>query len=177
MDKKSFNLLKKDVENLKTQYCRVSPYYLILRIDKIHQNMTKKFALFLLMSSYIINVSAQTIDLDKVNKLFSEGEYSVSQNLYQNLLNNGTNEDFLIYKIANCSKNLGNSDAIYWYELLINNYNNSIFLQTSRKELGFIYFSNKNYSKSSLTLSEINDEFIKDDEFHFKLGYSLFTQD
>ena len=43
--------------------------------------------------------------------------------------------------------------------------------------MGFIYFSNKNYSKSSEILSEINDEYIKDDEFHFKLGYSLFTQE
>ena len=170
-------MLKKDVENLKTQYCGVPPYYLILRTGKTHQNMTKKFYFFLLMSSLIINVSAQIIDLDKVNTLFSEGEYSIAQNLYQNLLNDGENEDFLIYKIANCSKNLGNSDAIYWYELLINNYNNSIFLQTSRKELGFIYFSNKNYSKSSAILSEIIDEFIKVDEFHFKLGYSLFTQE
>ena len=124
MDKKSFNLLKKDVENLKIQYCRVPPYYLILRTDKIHQNMTKKFSFFLLMSSLIINVSAQIIDLDNANKLFEEGEYSVSQNLYQNLLNDGENEDFLIYKISNCSKNLENSDAIYWYELLIKNYNN-----------------------------------------------------
>ena len=80
-------MLKKDVENLKTQYCRVPPYYLILRTDKIHQNMTKKFSFFLLMSSLIINVSAQIIDLDKVNTLFSEGEYSIAQNLYQNLLN------------------------------------------------------------------------------------------
>ena len=136
MDKKSFNLLKKDVENLKTQYCRVSPYYLILRTDKTHHNMTKKFSFFLIMSSLLINVSSQNIDLDKVNKLFSEGEYSVSQNLYQNLLNDGENEDFLIYKIANCSKNLGNADAIYWYELLIKNYNNSIFFTEFKKRIG-----------------------------------------
>ena len=94
--------------------------------------MTKKFSLFLLTSSLIINVSAQIIDLDKVNKLFESEEYSVAQNLYQNLLNDGENEDFLLYKIANCSKNLGNSDAIYWYELLIKNYKNSVFLQASR---------------------------------------------
>ena len=139
--------------------------------------MNKKFSLLIFLSSLLINVFAQTIDLDKANTLFSEGEYSVAQNLYQNLLNEGENEDFLIYKIANCSKNLGNSDAIYWYKLLIENYKNSVFLQTSKKELGIVYFSNKNYSKSSLILSEINDEFIKDDEFHFKLGYSLFTQE
>ncbi|MGY8989295.1 MAG: tetratricopeptide repeat protein, partial [Flavobacteriales bacterium] len=170
-------MLKKDVENLKTQYCGVPPYYLILRTDKTYYNMIKKFSFFLLMSNLIINVSAQIIDLDMANKLFEKGEYSVSQNLYQNLLNNGENEDFLIYKIANCSKNLGNSDAIHWYELLIQNYNKSIFLHESRKELGFIYFSKKNYLKSSEILSEINDESIEDDEFHFKLGYSLFTQE
>ena len=170
-------MLKKDVENLKTQYYGVPPYYLILRTDKTYHNMIKKLSFFLLMSSLIINVSAQIIDLDKANKLFEEGEYSVSQNLYQNLLNDGENEDFLIYKIANCSKNLGNSDAIHWYELLIKDYINSIFLQNSRKELGFIYFSNKNYSKSSEILSEINDESIQDDEFRFKLGYSLFDQE
>ena len=139
--------------------------------------MNKKFSLLIFLSSLLINVFAQTIDLDKANTLLSEGEYSVAQNLYQNLLNEGENEDFLIYKIANCSKNLGNADAIYWYKLLIENYKNSVFLQTSKKELGIVYFSNKNYSKSSLILSEINDEFIKDDEFHFKLGYSLFTQE
>jgi len=31
-------LLKKDVENLKTEYRRVPPYYLILKPDKTHQN-------------------------------------------------------------------------------------------------------------------------------------------
>ena len=91
-------MLKKDVENLKTQYYGVPPYYLILRTDKTYCNMIKKFSFFLLMSSLIINVSAQIIDLDNANKLFAEGEYSVSQNLYQNLLNDGENEDFLIYK-------------------------------------------------------------------------------
>ncbi len=89
-------MLKKDVENLKTQYYGVPPYYLILRTDKTYCNMIKKFSFFLLMSSLIINVSAQIIDLDNANKLFEEGEYSVSQNLYQNLLNDGENEDFLI---------------------------------------------------------------------------------
>ena len=139
--------------------------------------MNRKLTTFIFFAIILIDASSQISNLDKANILFSKGEYSVAQNLYQNLLNDGLDEDFLIYKIANCSKNLGNADAIYWYHLLINNYNNSSFLQKSKKELGLIYFSNKNYLESSFMLSAINDESIKDDEFHFKLGYSFFSQD
>ena len=92
-------MLKKDVENLKIEYCRVPPYYLILKTDKTHQKMNKKFSLLIFLSSLLINVFAQTIDLDKANTLLSEGEYSVAQNLYQNLLNEGENEDFLISEL------------------------------------------------------------------------------
>ena len=68
-------MLKKDVENLKTQYYGVPPYYLILRTDKTYCNMIKKFSFFLLMSSLIINVSAQIIDLDNSNSYLIHQNY------------------------------------------------------------------------------------------------------
>ena len=58
-------------------------------------------------------------------------------------LNKTEKNDFVIYRIAECSRRIGNDD-IYWYYELLNNYENSNYYQKSKLDLSYIYFSEKN---------------------------------
>jgi len=139
--------------------------------------MTKYCSVGIIFSLFLLNISAQTTTFSKSDILFEKEEFSVAQNLYLSQLDDGGDKDEIIYKIANCAKNLGSEDAVYWYSVLLNDFENSIYYQLSKKELSYIYFSDKLYSKSVLFLSEIIDEDLMDDEFHFKFAYSLFISE
>ena len=137
--------------------------------------MHKIFNLSLLLLIVSSPILSQNSDIELANKLFEEGEFSISQNIYINLSNSYVDEDFRVFRIANCSKNLGNSDVKFWYENLIENYPNSEYYQESIKDLAFVYFSDKNYAKANSYLRKVSDKNLIDDEFYFKFAYSLFT--
>ena len=126
------------------------------------------FLLFLIFSSFVsaqINVtdplsSFQSYDLEQQRCLASFYEEANDENLYC---------------IANYSRLLQHSDAKYWYYRLVQEYPFSSFLVHARKDLGFIYFSEKNYEKSSYFLGLVDQDNLKDNEYYFKLAYSLFA--
>ena len=58
-------------------------------------------------------ILAQNIDAEYIHHGAGMGSnYRIWRNITNLVMNNEITEDFLIYKIANCSKNLGNSDAM-----------------------------------------------------------------
>ena len=128
--------------------------------------------LFLMFST---SVFSQNITFETADILFEKQEYSAAQNQYLKLAEQGVETDLVVYRIANCSKNLNNKDAIFWYDLFIKEYNYSDLYQLAIVDLSYIYFNEKNYSKSSQLLNKVTDNKLKDDEFHFKIGYSLFS--
>tara|TARA_B100001741_G_C16555009_1_gene602031 strand:+ start:3482 stop:6631 length:3150 start_codon:yes stop_codon:yes gene_type:complete len=170
-------LLKKDVENLQWLFYEVSPYFLILKTDINPQLMTKHVLLGIVFSLFFIVVSAQNTDLNKADRYYENGEFSVAQNYYVSALSNSETKDVLLYKIANCSRNLGNRDAVYWYSLLLDNYKNSSYYQRSKADLSYLYFSEKKYSDCIKLFSEVTDVLLKTDEYNFKFAYSLFLSE
>ena len=92
-----------------------------------HQIMKKKFLVSVIFSLFFYAISAQNTDLSKADRCYENGEFSVAQNYYVIALSNSETKDVLLYKIANCSRNLGNKDAVYWYTLLIDNYKKSSY--------------------------------------------------
>ena len=138
-------------------------------------NMIKKFSLILFLCLFILDSNAQENNLNKAENLYTNGEYSLAQNIFLSELNKSEKNDFVIYRIAECSKKTGNNDAIYWYQELINNYKNSKYYQKSKLDLSYIYFSEKKYINSVRLLSDITQKELKTDEYFFKYGYSLFS--
>ena len=110
----------------------------------------------------------------KAEKLYRNGDYSSAQNIFISQLNKTEKNDFVIYRIAECSRRIGNNDAIYWYYELLNNYENSNYYQKSKLDLSYIYFSEKKYLSSLKLLSSISQKELMTDEYFFKYGYSLF---
>lgn len=170
-------LLKKDVENLQWLFYEAAPYYLILKTDINHQIMTKHFFVSIIFSFSFFTILSQNTELNKADGHYERGEFSVAQNYYISALSNSETKDVLIYKIANCSKNLGNKDAVYWYSFLIDNYKNSSYYQRSKADLSYLYFSEKKYSDCIKLFSEVTDLNLKTDEFYFKFAYSLFSSE
>tara|TARA_Y100001954_G_scaffold111379_1_gene120734 strand:+ start:944 stop:3997 length:3054 start_codon:yes stop_codon:yes gene_type:complete len=136
--------------------------------------MLKQFLIGLLLCLFILDLDAQENNLNKAENLYSNGEYSLAQNIFMSELNNSEKNDFVLYRIAECSKKLGNDDAAYWYQELLNKYKNSNYYQKSKLDLSYIYFSDKNYISSVRLLEHITQKELMTDEYYFKYGYSLF---
>ncbi|MAO72177.1 MAG: hypothetical protein CMD02_06720 [Flavobacteriales bacterium] len=167
-------MLKKDVENLEFYNLRECSLYLILEADNSNFIMTKQFLISLFVFLFIIDLDAQENNLNKAENLYRNGDYSSAQNIFISQLNKTEKNDFVIYRIAECSRRIGNNDAIYWYYELLNNYENSNYYQKSKLDLSYIYFSEKKYLSSLKLLSSISQKELMTDEYFFKYGYSLF---
>ena len=139
--------------------------------------MKKTLSFYLLFVMLSTSIFSQDITFETAELLFSKQEYSAAQNQYLTLLEEGSDTDFLVYRIANCSKNLNNTDAIFWYNSFLKEYIYSDYYQIAVVDLSYIYFLKKNYLKVSQLLSNVTDSKLKDDEFHFKIGYSMFSID
>ena len=139
--------------------------------------MKKTLSFYLLFVMLSTSVFSQEVTFETAELLFSKQEYSAAQNQYLTLLEEGSDTDLLVYRIANCSKNLNNTDAIFWYNSFLKEYIYSDYYQIAVIDLSYIYFSKKNYLKVSQLLSNVTDSKLKDDEFHFKIGYSMFSID
>ena len=77
-------------------------------------------------------------------------------------------------ELLNVQRRLGNNDAIYWYQELLNKYKNSNYYQKSKLDLSYIYFTEKKYLSSVRLLDDITQKELRTDEYFFKYGYSLF---
>tara|TARA_B100000683_G_scaffold60961_1_gene59225 strand:- start:6746 stop:9799 length:3054 start_codon:yes stop_codon:yes gene_type:complete len=136
--------------------------------------MTKQFLITLFLFLFFLDLNGQVSNLNKAEYLYRNGEYSLAQNIFISELNNSGKNDFVLYRIAECSKKMGNNDAVYWYQELLNKYKNSNYYQKSKLDLSYIYFAEKKYSNSVRLLADINQKELMTDEYFFKYGYSLF---
>ena len=73
--------------------------------------MTKHFLVSIIFSLFFFAISAQNTDLSKADRYYENGEFSVAQNYYVSAVSYLETKDVLLYKIANCSRNLVNKDA------------------------------------------------------------------
>ena len=136
--------------------------------------MLKQFLIGLFLCVFILDLDAQENNLNKAENLYINGEYSLAQNIFMSELNKSEKNDFVLYRIAECSKKTGNDDAVYWYLELLNKYKKSNYFQKSKLDLSYIYFSEKNYTSSVRLLEDISQKELMTDEYFFKYGYSLF---
>ena len=136
--------------------------------------MTKQFLTALFLFLMCVDLDAQESNLNKAEDLYRNGEYSLAQNIFISELNNTDINDFVLYRIAECSKKIGNNDAIYWYQELLSKYKNSNYYQKSKLDLSYIYFTEKKYLSSVKLFADITQKELKTDEYFFKYGYSLF---
>ena len=82
--------------------------------------MIKQFLISLILCLFILDLDAQENSLNKAENLYNNGEYSLAQNIFMSELNKSDKNDFVLYRIAECSKKIGNDDAVYWYQELLN---------------------------------------------------------
>ena len=165
-------MLKKDVENL--EFVEKIEYSLYLFLSYLKFIMKKHFFISFLFLVFFLDVSCQKNILKKAENLYLNGEYGSAQNIFISQLNKSEKNDYVLFRIADCSGKLGKSDAKYWYLELLNNYKNSNYYEKSKFNLAKIYFSNKKYTNSVQLFSEISQNKLKSNEFYFKYGYSLF---
>ena len=76
--------------------------------------MTKHLLVSIIFSLFFISISAQNTNLIKADRYYENGDFSVAQNYYISALSNSDPKDLLLYKIANCSRNLGNR-TLFWH--------------------------------------------------------------
>ena len=136
--------------------------------------MTKQFLITLFLFLFFLDLDAQVSNLNQAEDLYRNGEYSLAQNIFISELNKSEKNDFVLFRIAECSKKLGNNDAVYWYQELLNKYKNSNYYQKSKLNLSYIYFEEKKYINSVRLLADITQKELWTDEYFFKYGYSLF---
>ena len=139
--------------------------------------MKKHFFVSFLFIIFFLEISCQINILKEAENLYLNGEYGSAQNIFISQLNKSEKNDYVLFRIADCSGKLGKSDAEYWYLELLGNYKNSNYYEKSKFNLAKIYFSNKNYTNSAQLFSDISQNKFKSNEFYFKYGYSLFCLD
>ena len=110
--------------------------------------MIKTLSFYLLFVMFSTSIFSQVVTFETADLLFSKQEYSAAQNQYLTLLEEGSDTDLLVYRIANCSKNLNNTDAIFWYNSFLKEYIYSDYYQIAVIDLSYIYFSKKKLFKS-----------------------------
>ena len=127
---------------------------------------------FILFSSSIFSQKSDAF------LLLEEGKYSLSQQLFISEFENSNFEnDKYLYHIAKCSDEINNKDAKWWYQKFLLDFPNSDFTEIAKKDLAFICFTEKDYAKTHEYLINLKKEELKDDEYYFKLAYSLFEME
>ena len=103
--------------------------------------MKKHFFVSFLFITFFLEISCQINILKEAENLYLNGEYGSAQNIFISQLNKSEKNDYVLFRIADCSGKLGKSDAYYKKALQIDpmhkgalEYQGELFLQYKNVE-------------------------------------------
>ena len=101
--------------------------------------MKKHFFVSFLFITFFLEISCQINILKEAENLYLNGEYGSAQNIFISQLNKSEKNDYVLFRIADCSGKLGKSDAYYKKALQIDpmhkgalEYQGELFLQLGK---------------------------------------------
>ena len=135
-----------------------------------------RLTFFLLIFFLKINLIFAENFSEKAKQLFLKKQFVASQSEIKIEIKSGNVNDELEYLYAKCSKELFLNDAISLYNVFLQKYPYSRYIDSVYYDLGQIYFREKKYNSALRNFNMINDNF-KSNEINFKVGYSFFCID